>query len=67
MSLSNPTNPPYDLSTPESLPCGCRLGTTVIDNERTLVYQPCSETCKYYLYTLRESRKRGNSIERRTV
>lgn len=49
-------------NTMETLPCGCRHGTDVIDGVRTYLYEPCSLQCKYYLYVLEQSKAQGNKI-----
>jgi hypothetical protein len=57
----------WNLDTPEKLPCGCEVGTAIVDGMKTFVMRPCSLTCDYYLYALEESKKQGNRIERRWV
>ncbi len=40
------------------LPCGC-----VMERRGSTFYvKPCSLTCEYYLYSIEESKKRGNII-----
>lgn len=49
----------------DKLPCGCEIGTAVVNGEKTMFYRPCSFTCRYYLYAMEQSRKQGSRIEAR--
>lgn len=50
-----------EANTMQMLPCGCRMGTDIINGTRTFLIEPCSLQCEYYLYALEESRKQGNT------
>lgn len=47
----------------ETLPCGCKVGTAIINGANTFIIEPCSLTCKYYLFAVEESNKQGNTTE----
>lgn len=51
----------------ETLPCGCLLGSAIVNGEPTFVYEPCSLTCEYYLYMQQESARMGKPVEVRVV
>lgn len=34
----------------EDLPCGCRMGTGIVDGVNTFVFEPCAADCTYYAY-----------------
>lgn len=42
----------------QRLPCGCQMGT---DDDK-FIFIPHSLDCKYYLYTLAESKRQGKPI-----
>lgn len=46
----------------ERLPCGCQLGTDVIDGVPTFLYEPCALDCEYYLYVVAESKRQGKPL-----
>lgn len=46
----------------ERLPCGCQMGTDVIDGTPTFLYEPCALDCRYYLYMLEESKRQAKPM-----
>lgn len=54
-----------DLEGNTVLPCGCKMRTGLVRGEPTMLYEPCSLTCQYYLFTIRESAQQGNQITHR--
>ncbi len=43
----------------ERLPCGCLIGTDVIDGVNTFLIEPHALNCKNYLYVLQETERQG--------
>jgi hypothetical protein len=41
----------------EQLPCGCHIGTDVIDGTNAFLIVPCSLQCDNYLFVLAESER----------
>ena len=41
------------------LPCGCRMGTDMVDDVETFIFEPHALDCENYLYVLAESRRQG--------
>lgn len=46
----------------ERLPCGCLVGTDLIDGQPTFLMIPCADDCEYYIYALAESRRQGKRV-----
>lgn len=51
----------------ETLPCGCKTGTAVVDGVNTFFFAPCSLDCEYYKYTIEESKRQGKPVEFKMV
>lgn len=45
------------------LPCGCVLTQALVNGDRQLLIEACSQTCKYLAYAVTESRKQGKPTE----
>lgn len=51
----------------ETFPCGCSMGQTVENGVNTMVFEPHSTSCEYYLYFVAQSKALGHPIELRSV
>lgn len=47
----------------DRLPCGCWMATALVHGARTLVTEPCSLDCRFYLYVVDESMAQGKHLE----
>ncbi len=45
----------------ERLPCGCQIGTTVIDGANTFMIEPHALDCPAYLFVLEETARQGKT------
>lgn len=44
----------------DTLPCGCHLGTD--EETKVFYFEPCSLSCPYYLYMLKESERQSKPV-----
>ena len=49
------------------LPCGCIMGTGVIEGVKAFVMEPCSTGCEIYQYALSQAAEQGKPVEFREV
>lgn len=55
-------SPDPSANTLETLPCGCQLGTDLIDGTPTFLFLPHALDCKYFRYVLEEADREGKPV-----
>lgn len=46
----------------ERLPCGCHIGTDVIEGAKLFQIEPCDLQCDIYLFVLEETARQGKPV-----